>query len=76
MPQAMPMARNANRHYAAAGFLASTSLFVLLMFVNWRDQRHGIAMQKATGLVSTAWNPSSMWQRRNMLPLFLAKQKA
>ena len=75
MPQAMRMARNANRHWVAAGFLASTSLFVLLMFVNWRDQRHGIAMQKATGLASTAWNPSSMWQQRNILPSFLAKQK-
>jgi hypothetical protein len=38
MPQAMRMARNANRHLVAAGFLASTTLFVLLMFVNWRDQ--------------------------------------
>ncbi len=76
MPQAMRMARNANRHWVAVGFLASTSLFVLLMFVNWRDQRRGIAMQKASGLASTAWDPSSMRQQRNILPSFLARQKA
>src|ERR1700751_1177941 len=45
-------------------------------FVNWRDQRRGIAMQQATRLASTAWKPSSMWQQQNILPSFLAKQKA
>jgi hypothetical protein len=75
MAQKIRMAWNANRHWVAVGFLASTCLFVLLMFVNWRDQRRGIAAQKATGLASIAWEPTSMWQHQNILPSFLAKQK-
>ncbi len=76
MAKTLRMAWDANRHWLPAGFLASTSLFALLMFVNWRDQRRGIAMQRATGLASTAWEPSSMWQQQNILPSFLVKQKA
>ncbi len=56
------MAWNAKRHWLAAGFLASTSLFMLLIFVNWRNERRGIASERATGLSSTAWGPTSMWQ--------------
>jgi hypothetical protein len=74
MPQALRMTRNANRHWVAAGFLSSPSLFVLLMFVNWRDQRRGIAMQKATGVASTAWDTSSMWQQQNILPSLSASR--
>jgi len=70
------MAWNAKRPWLAAGFLASTSLFMLLIFVNWRNERRGIASQRATGLSSTAWEPTSMWQQQNILPSSLARQQA
>jgi hypothetical protein len=76
MAQTIRMAWNAKRHWLAAGFLASTSLFMLLIFVNWRNERRGIASQRATGLSSTAWEPASMWQRQNILPSSLARQQA
>jgi len=50
MAQAVRTAWNANRHGLAVGFLVSTGLFLLLMFVNWRNERRGIAAQRATGL--------------------------
>jgi hypothetical protein len=66
MPQAMRMARNANRHWVAAGFLASTSLFVLLMFVNWRDQRHGWLMLRRIALLF--FPGLAMWLHRPAQP--------
>jgi len=54
MAQTMRMAWNAKRHWAAAGFLASTSLFLLFVLVSWHNERRGIASQRATGLSSTA----------------------
>ena len=67
---------NVNRPWLAAGFLASTSLFVLLMFVNWRNQGRGIAAQKTTGLASVALEPTSMWQLQNILPSSRTSQQA
>jgi hypothetical protein len=49
MAQTVRTAWNANR-WLATGLLASTGLFLLLMFVNWRNERRGIAAQRATGL--------------------------
>jgi hypothetical protein len=76
MAQTMRMAWNAKRHWAAAGFLASTSLFLLLVLVSWHNERRGIASQRATGLSSTAWGPTSMWQQQNIVPSSLARQQA
>jgi Domain of unknown function (DUF4349) len=76
MAQAVRTAWNTNRHWLAAGFLASTSLFLLLMFVNWRNERRGIAAQRATGLASSAWEPTSLWQRKSILPSFRQRQNA
>jgi hypothetical protein len=64
MARAIQTAWNANRHLLAAGFLASTSLFLLLMFVNWRNEQRGIAAQEATGLASNAWDRTSQWSQR------------
>ena len=49
---------NANRHWVAAGFLISTGLFLLLMFLNWRSELRGMAAQRATGLSAIAESPS------------------
>jgi hypothetical protein len=68
MAQAVRATWNANRHWLAAGFVASISVFLLVMFLNWRDQ-HGIAMQKGTGLAATTWDSSSMWAQKSILPI-------
>lgn len=70
MAQGVRTAWSKNRHWLAAGFLASTSLFLLLMFVNWRNEYRGIAAQRATGLASSAWEPTSLWQQKSLLPSF------
>ena len=75
MAQAVRTALSKNRHWLAAGFLASTSLFLLLMFVNWRNEHRGIAAQRATGLASSAWEPS-LWQQKSILPSFGHRQHA
>ncbi len=49
---------------------------MLLIFVNWRNERRGIASERATGLSSTAWGPTSMWQQQNILPSSLARRQA
>jgi hypothetical protein len=69
MVRAVQTAWNANRHLLAAGFLAFTSLFLLLMFVDWRNEQRGMAAQKATGLASNAWDPTSQWSQKSILPL-------
>jgi hypothetical protein len=76
MEKSVRTAWNANRHWLAAGFLASTSLFMLLIFVNWRDKQFGIAMQKETGLAGTAWDSSSMWREKSILPSFRPRRLA
>lgn len=76
MAQAVRTAWSKNRHWLAAGFLASTSLFLLLMFANWRNEHRGIAAQRATGLASSAWEPTSLWQQKSILPSFGHRQRA
>jgi uncharacterized protein DUF4349 len=57
------------RHWVAAGFLGATVLFLLLMFMNWRDQERGIESSRATGLSSgSAWSTQSMWRANSLLP--------
>ncbi len=75
MAQAVRTAWNASRHWLATGFLASTILFLLLMFINWRNEHRGIASQKIprrcgtrkasfrgpapNGTCDQAWTPSA-----------------
>src|SRR5437879_9127625 len=68
MAQAVRTAWNASRHWLATGFLASTILFLLLMFINWRNEHRGIASQKATGLTSVSVDSASVWHQKNILP--------
>ena len=76
MTHAMRSAWNAHRHWLAAGFLFSTSLFLLLLTLNWRSEQRGINQQSATGLSATTWGTRSAWSQRNLLPLSRTKQRA
>jgi hypothetical protein len=72
MAHAVRMAWRAHRHWVAAGFLLSTSLFLLLVFLNWRSEQLGISQQRATGLsatTATTWDLGSKWSQRSLLPL-------
>jgi hypothetical protein len=68
MAQAVRTAWNASRHWLVTGFLASTILFLLLMFINWRNEYRGIASQKATGLASVSVDSASAWHQKSILP--------
>src|SRR5713101_890189 len=74
MVHAMRSAWNAHRHWLAAGFLFSTSLFLLLIILNWRSEQRGVSQQSATGLSATTWDTRSMWSQRNVLPLSRSKR--
>lgn len=74
MAHAVRTAWNANRHWVAAGFLASTSLFLLLIYVTWQNERRGID-QIATGLSSSTWDSRSHWSQRSFLPLSRSRQR-
>jgi Domain of unknown function (DUF4349) len=68
MAHALRTAWNASRHWLATGFLASTILFLLLVFINWRNEHRGIASQKATGLTSVPVDSASAWHQKSILP--------
>ena len=76
MVHTMRSAWNAHRHWLAAGFFFSTSLFLLLIILNWRSEQRGINQQSATGLSATTWDTRSMWSQRNVLPLSRSNRKA
>ena len=76
MVQVVRTAWSANRHWVAAGFLASTSLFLLLMFANWSNEHRGIEAQKAAGLSSSAWYPPLLAQQKTMLSSLRLKEHA
>jgi len=76
MAHAIRSAWSAHRHWLAAGFLFSTSLFLLLIILNWRSEQYGINQQSATGLSATTWDTRSAWSQRNVLPLSRTKQRA
>src|SRR5215813_1240616 len=65
-----------NRHWVAAGFLISTSLFLLLMFLNWRNELRGIAAQQATGLSTVAWSAQPRLLQKSVLPRFRSEQRS
>ena len=75
MVQSFRTTWNANRHWVAAGFLTSTSLFMLLMFLSWRSELRGIAAQQASGLSAIARSPQSRLLK-SILPLSRSKQQA
>jgi hypothetical protein len=76
MAHAVRTAWKANRHWVAAGFLASTTLFLSLIFVNWRSERRGIEQQSATGLSSSTWDSRSQWSQKSLVLLPLFHQRA
>jgi hypothetical protein len=69
MAQTLRSVWKANRHRVAAGFLGATFLFLLLIFVSWRDEQRGIAASRATGLSAVeSWSTRSMWRTGSLLP--------
>lgn len=74
MAHAARTAWNANRHWVAAAFLASTSLFLLLIYVTWQNERRGID-QIATGPSSSTRDSRSHWSQRSLLPLSRFRQR-
>ena len=76
MAHAIRSAWSGHRHWLAAGFLFSTSLFLLLIILNWRSEQYGINQQSATGLSATTWDTRSARSQRNVLPLSRTKQRA
>jgi Domain of unknown function (DUF4349) len=69
MVQTLRRAWKANRHWVAAGFLGATALFLLLMFMHWRNEQRGIASSRATGLSAAEyWSMQSMWRSSPLLP--------
>ena len=76
MVNAMRSAWNTHRHWLAAGFLFSTSLFLLPIILNWRSEQRGINQQRATGLSASTWDMRSAWSQRAVLPLSRSKQRA
>ncbi len=57
MPQRWLATWKEQRHGYAAGFLASTFLFSLFLFVSWHEARVSISSQKATGLAAVEEGP-------------------
>jgi hypothetical protein len=76
MVQSFRTTWNANRHWVAAGFLAATSLFLLLMYLNWRNELRGITAQQATGLSAVTWSPQSRLLQKSILPRFSSERLA
>ena len=70
MAQPVRTAWNASRHWLATGFFASTILFLVLMFMNWRNEHRGIAVQKVTGLTSVSVDFASAGHQKSILPWF------
>jgi len=67
--EAVRTAWKARRHWVAAGFLGATVLFLLLMFMNWRNEQRGIESSKATGLSAVnSGSAQSLWTRNSVLP--------
>jgi len=76
MAHAVRNAWKANRHWVAAGFLASTSLFLLLIFLTWRNERLGIEQSRAAGLsAATTWDLRSQWSGRSILPVSFSRKQ-
>jgi len=71
MAQTLRTAWKANRHWVAAGFLGATALFLLLIFMSWRNAQREIASSRATGLAAVnSWSMQSTWRSSPRLPLW------
>jgi len=69
MVQTLRSAWKANRHWVAAALLGATALFLLLIFISWRNEQRGIASSRATGLAAVnSWSMQSMWRSSPLLP--------
>jgi Domain of unknown function (DUF4349) len=75
MAQAVGTAWTASRHWLATGFLASTILFLLLMFMNGQNEHRRIALQNATRLTSFSVDSASAWHQKSILPLSGTEQQ-
>jgi Domain of unknown function (DUF4349) len=76
MVQTLRTAWRANRHWVAAGFLGATALFLLLMFMNWRNEQRGIASSRATGLsAAESWSMQSIWRSSPLLPPWSRRER-
>ncbi len=76
MVQTLQTAWKANRHWVAAGFLGATTLFLLLIFMNWRSEQRGIASSRATGLAAVnSWSMQSMWGSSPLLPFWPRRER-
>jgi hypothetical protein len=74
MVQTLRTVWKANRHWVAAGFLGASALFLLLIFMSWRNEQRGIASSRATGLAAgNSWSTQSMWQSSPLLPPWLRR---
>jgi hypothetical protein len=76
MMQSVRSAWKGNRHWVAAGFLASTSLFLLLLFIQQRNEFRGIATSRATGLSAVAGDFSPPWWQKSKLPVYRRRPQA
>lgn len=76
MAQSLRTAWYANRHWLAAGFLASTFLFLLLTFFNWRTDRRASDEHQGLGLVATTGQPAALWRHVDSLAWLYRKQQA
>lgn len=76
MAQALRTAGNANHHWLAAGLLTSLSVFLGLLFLNWRNQHRGIAAHQGTGLAAASWDLGSMRPGKNILSSFRSEELA
>jgi len=77
MVQTLRSAWKANRHWVAAGFLGATALFLLLIFMNWRNEQRGIASSRVTGLSAVeSWSMQSIWDGNSLLPPWSRREHA
>ena len=76
MVQTLRTAWKANRHWVVAGFLGATTLFLLLIFMSWRNEQRGIASSTATGLAAVnSWSTQSMWRSSPLLPSWPRRER-
>jgi hypothetical protein len=76
MVQTIPTVWKANRHWVTAGILGATALFLLLIFMSWRNEQRGIASSRATGLSAVeSWSMQSMWSANSLLPSWSRRER-
>jgi len=77
MSQPLRSAWKTNRHRVGAGILCATVFFLLLMFMNWRNERRGISVDSATDLSAVnSWSTQSQWRTNSLLPSWPRGERA